>query len=155
MNNIYDEQIINDFLDFKYIENGEVIIYYLPNIFTFEISGLAFVLFYDKLLLIPGYMIKIYIDKKPIFNLYLNQINEIKHTYDLSKIKEKNLFKIINQNIELKNDNPLFKNQIFCEIIVIIIINLYSKLENNKYFNDILKIIIQLIETNIIKIEIV
>ena len=111
--------------------------HYLPNIFTFELTGLAFVLFDDKLLLIPGHMIKIYIKEKPIFNIYLRQINELPYNKEvIDKFKEKILFKIINKQKDLdiikkliiKNEKLIIK---FCSI-------LYIMSNNDYYFIDLI-----------------
>ena len=118
-------------------------IYYLPNIFTFNLTGLAFILIKNKLLLIPGHMIKIFLSY-PIFNVYLHHINNI--DYDLNiitLIKTKYiLFNIIYNNKFDYITIDLLQNCIFCNILFIILINILS--EGNNYLK-----IINLLKQNL------
>ena len=83
-------------------------IFYLPNIFNqiygYTIgnnkSGIIFMLINENCFIIPGYLIYFYFDKYPIFNFNLVLLNQIEYnSHILDKIKEYNLFKIINNNI--------------------------------------------------------
>jgi len=118
-------------------------IYCFPNIFTLHLTGLAFILKENKLYLIPGYMIKFYLEY-PIFNIYLKQINNIFYDEDIfMTFKNNKLFKII-----IKYDEAALKELDYneCYILLIILINeglssiylsiikyLLSKLETDKY----------------------
>jgi len=113
-------------------------IYFIPNIFTFNLTGLAFILIDNKLLLVPGHMIKIFIKKYPIFNVYLNQINDIEYNYDIIElIKNKYvLFKILYNKIDNKFLPNLFgKNKYLCNILFIILINIMNNDTNMDIIN--------------------
>jgi len=102
---------------------------------------LVFILIDDKLLLVPGHMIKIFLHY-PIFNVYLNQINNIEHEYDIELIKQKyKLFDILIKNnmIILQDKFFLLDNKCFCNILLIILINNLS--ENINYLIIIKKLI--------------
>ena len=114
-------------------------IYCLPNIFTWNLTGLAFVLINKKkLLLIPGYMIKQFItyNKFAIFNIYLKQINNV--TYDINDInyfKEKTpLFNII---LNYKIDDLKSFDNASLYILLIILVN---DISNNNFLDIIIKI---------------
>ena len=73
-----EDYLIQPGISFNYEENdGDDDIYILPNIFTFNFTGLVFILIGKKLLLVPGHMIKRFYNKYAIFNIYLIQINQI------------------------------------------------------------------------------
>jgi len=118
----------------SFIKTNQYEIFCFPTIFTFKISGLAFVYHDKKLILIPGSMIKIFIKKYYIFNIYLNQINHnyIKINDDLidilNLIKQETLFKIIinKKNIpSIKDGTESLLSYNIIYILIIIIINYY------------------------------
>jgi len=152
----YDKDInyIDDDIAYHYVDN----IYYLPNIFVDEYSGLAFVQFDDKLLLIPGHMIKLFIKTHNIYNIYLKRINNIDTRDDSKEIihidndvitpfKSSLLFKIITYKQELTRDIIKSLSQITQNLLLIFIINindlvLYKFIltiinpTNKSYFNE-------------------
>ena len=120
------------------IDNNDI--YFLPNIFTFNLSGLAFILIKNKLLLVPGHMIKIFIKLYPIFNIYLKQINNIDFEEDnIETIKNKYiLFEII-----LKyNVNEFDKLNYECiYLLFIILINDQTNINFQNIFTKTLNVI--------------
>ena len=143
MNYNYNDNIINDFSKFIFMRTYNYTIYYLPNIFSFNITGLVLVIInINKLLLIPGHMIKVFLGLKPMINLQLqlifnDNLNIDNYKNIIKELKECDIFKYINNKIEYKDINIKSNINIFNHILLIILLN-YINLNDNSNDNNII-----------------